>query len=105
MRSTTLIRLSILALPTVLGGSYVYIYVPTKWKNDVDFIGGKMTDGQMYQPSLCYADSKVEQKSEEDCGDQSHCTPRDQIMFDKPKDERLIDINMPETNLSVRFQT
>jgi hypothetical protein len=78
---------------------------PNQMKNDVDFTGGKMTDGQMYQPSLCYANSKVEQKSEEDCQGQAHYSPRDQIMFDKPKDVRLIDINMPETNLSVRFNS
>jgi hypothetical protein len=105
MKCTRIIHLSILALQTVLGETYVYIYVPTKWKNDVDFTGGKMTDGQMYQPSLCYANWKVEQKSEEDCKDQHHYTPRDQIMFDTPKGERLFDINMPESNLSVRFNT
>jgi hypothetical protein len=105
MKLSTLIQLSILTLPTVFGESYVYIYVPTKWKNNVDFVGGRMTDGQMYQPSLCYANSKVEQKSEEDCQDHPHYTPRDQIMFNIPKDERLIDINMPETNLSVRSNT
>lgn len=105
MELTTLIQMSILALPTVLGEAYVYIYVPTRWKNDVDFVGGKMTDGQMYQPSLCYANSKVEQKSEEDCLDQPHYSPRDQIMFDETDDTRLININMPATNLSVRFNT
>ena len=105
MKLTTLIQLTSFALPTVLGESYVYIYVPTKWKNDVNFTGGKITDGRMYQPSLCHVDSKIEQKSEEDCKDQSHYSPRDQIMFDKPKDVRLIDINMPGTNLSVRFNS
>jgi hypothetical protein len=105
MKLTTLTQLSILALPTVLAESYVYIYVPTKWKTDVNFTGGMITDGQMFQPSLCYANSKVEQKSEEDCKNQHHYTPRDQIMFDTPKGARLIDINMPETNFSVRFNT
>ena len=103
MRLTTLILLSIFALPIVLGEFFVYIYVPTKWKNDVDFIGGKMIDGVMYQPSLCYTDSTIEQRSEEDCKDEPHYTPLHQIMFNTPGDIRLIDINMPETNLSVRF--
>jgi hypothetical protein len=103
MRLTTLIQLSTLALPAVVGESYVYIYVPTKWKHDVDFTGGKMTDGQMYQPSLCHASSKVEPKLEEDCGDHPHYRPRDQIMLDETVGIRFININTPETNLSVRF--
>jgi hypothetical protein len=94
-----------LALPAVLGESYVYIYVPTKWKNDVNLVGGKMADGQMYQPSLCDADSKVQQRSEEDCKEQPHYTSHDQIMFHKSNDIRLINISMPEINLSVRLNT
>ena len=86
-------------------GILVYVYVSTKWKNDVDFVGGKMTDGLMYQPSLCYTDSTIEQKSEEDCKDQAHYTALHQLMFNTPDDIRLIDINMPETNLSVRSST
>jgi len=105
MRLTTLIQLSTFALPTVLGETYVYIYVLTKWKNDVDFVGGRMTDGLTYQPSLCHTDSMIEQKSEEDCKDRSHYTPLRQIMFNTPGDIRLIDINMPENNLSVRFNS
>jgi len=86
MRLTTFIELSTLVLPTVLGESYVYIYVLTKWKNDVDSVGGRMTDGLMYQPSLCHTDSTIEQKSEEDCKDQVHYTPLHQIMFNTPGD-------------------
>lgn len=101
MKWITLIQLGSLALPTTLAEFYVYIYVPIESKDNVTLTGTRMTDGEMYQASVCYADSTLKEISEEECKDRPYYAPRDQIMFDQPGDVRILEIGMPQYHLSV----
>jgi len=101
MKWITLIQLGSLALPTAFAEFYVYIYVPIESKDNITLTGTRMTDGKMYQVSVCYADSTLKEISDEGCKARPQFAPRDQIMFDKPDDVRILEIGMPGYHLSV----
>jgi hypothetical protein len=111
MKLNHLIRCGILAFPTVLCGSWIYIFVPIDIRDDVKLIGQR-SDGEIIdmtyannenkRPDRCYIEPDWVMAEGDICDNKPLFSAVNFVDFVNPtNDPRPVQISMPEYDLSV----